>query len=436
MNRLAALVLGSVLAPLAIAGCGSGEQRRTSSESDGAFSPVVADAADLWDRQTTENAELLRSIADEFNERHDGLPVKIVQSGNYGDIYRKTVAAIEAGSLPAMAAAYGNMTVEYADSGAVAALDPYVEQDESGLTDKDLDDFFPALLEQNRYNAFDEAMLSFPYTTSVLVMYANQRVLEEANVDGPPATWAEFLEQARTIKRQTGKPALCFDVDPSTINGMIFSRGGTVLRDGHPAYDDPAVYDTFEFLATLFDEELAYQNPPRSYDDQTAFGADEIAFAFRPSSSLPYFRLVMEGNDGWTVTSIPQSDPANPVTVVYGANITVFQTTAEHKRSAWAFLKYFTSPDVTVRWALGTGYLPCRRSAVDDPRLQAHWEEWPGNRVPFDQLEFARPEPNVPRWQEVRGLVTNAMVETITDRKTPDAALADLQAAVEDLYAP
>jgi len=404
------------------------------SDADGGYAPISMDSADLWDRQTTENAELLRAIADEFNAQHDGLPVKIVQSGNYGDIYRKTTAAIQAGALPAMAAAYGNMTVEYAEAGAVTHLDTYAADPETGLAETDWADFFPGVLEQNRYSRYGGALLSFPYTTSVLVMYVNRRVLQEAGIDSAPETWDAFLHQARTIKHRTGKFALCFDVDPSTIHGMIYSRGGDVLHDGRPSYSTDAARNTLALLAILFEEELAYQNPPRAYDDQTAFGNDEIAFAFRPSSSLPYFRLVMEGNDGWDVLPIPQATPDAPATVLYGANFTVFDTTPEHEQAAWAFLKFFTSPEITARWALGTGYLPCRRSATGDPALQAHWDAWRGNRVPFDQLEFARPEPNVPHWQEVRGLVTTAVVETITARKSVEQALADLQAAIDPLY--
>lgn len=428
-----AMRLAAIAPILALAACAPPSHDEEAA--NGAFRPINADAAGLWDRQTTETADVLGEIVSDFNAQYDGMSVKIVQSGNYADIYRKTTAAIKAGALPAMAVAYPSMTVEYADAGAVVDLRSFINDPKAGLSRADRDDFFPAVLNENQYDAFGGAMLSFPYTKSVLVMYVNTRVLGKAGIDHPPATWDEFLDQCRRVKRETGRFGLCFDLDVSTVNGMIFSRGGQILVNGVPRYDTPEALAVFDFLGTLFSEKLAYQNPPRSFNDQTAFGNDEIAFAFRPSSSLPYFRLVMEGNEGWLVARIPQTDPDHPATVLYGANISVFKTTPRQQQAAWAFLKYFTSPDVNVRWALKTGYLPYRKSAVDDPRLQTFWGEWPYNRTAFDCLAFARTEPNIEGWQNVRALLTDAITGVITGVKSPRQAQTDLQKQIDAAYA-
>ena len=393
------------------------------------------DVADFWDRQTTENAQLLREIVAEFNAGHPGLPVKVVQSGNYGDIYTKTVAAIKARTLPSMVVAYGNMTVEYAKQGAVADLGRFVSDPDVGLSAEDLDDFFPAVLEQNRYPELDGRTLSFPYTISVLVMYCNTDLMALAGLSEPPVTWDEFLYQCREVKKRTGKYALCFDVDPSAINGMIFSRGGDIIEKGKLRYDSPESIAVLTLLETLFREKLAYQNPPRTFNDQTAFGNDEIAFSFRPSSSRPYYELVKEGLEGWRVAPIPQIDPDHPATVLYGANISIFNTTPDHMDAAWAFIKYFTSPETNVRWALKTGYLPYRMSAVEDARLQAYWDEWPYNRVAFDCLPYARPEPNLEGWQEVRRFIENATTSVITGLSTAREAATTLQSEIHRLEA-
>ncbi len=401
----------------------------------GQFRPISPREADLWDRQTTENAAILREITDEFNAQSAGLPVKIVQSGNYGDIYQKTTAAIKARAVPAMAVAYGNMTVEYAREGAVAALDAYIGDPELGLSAAELADFFPAVLEQNRYPEYDGAMLSFPYTKTVLVMYFNTGVLGAAGISAPPATWDEFLAQCRAVRQKTGKHGISLDVDASTLNAMIMSFGGDIVKDGRPFYGSDAARRAFELIATLFHEELAFMNPPRTFGDQTAFGNDEIAFSFRPGSSLPYYRLVKNGNDGWGVARLPQADPARPATVLYGANISVFRASPEHERAAWAFLKYFNSPEVNARWAVATGYLPSRKSATEERVLQDFWAEWEYNRVAFDCLEFARSEPNLAGWQTVRSLLEKAATEVVTGMNGPGQALASLQAEIDAQYA-
>lgn len=423
----------TVLVALLIVGCGGHSSDETQAPGAHRFRPIDPSVTDLWDRQTTENAKLLREIAAEFNAAHEGPPVKVIQSGDYADIYTKTVAAIKARTLPAMAVAYGNMTLKYANLGAVADIGEFLMDPEIGLSQEEREDFFPAVLEQNRYSDLDGRMFSFPYTKAVLVMYCNTDVLAAAGISSPPKSWDEFLDQCRAVKTKTGKFALCFDVDPSTVNGMIFSMGGEIVEEGRLRYDTAEAVATFKLLETLFNEKLAYQNPPRTFNDQTAFGRDETAFSFRPSSSRPYYELVKEGLEGWLIAPIPQSDPSRPSTVLYGANISIFNTTPEQMRAAWTFIKYFTSPKINVRWALKTGYLPYRKSAVDDPDLQAFWDEWPYNRTAFDCLPYARPEPNIEEWQEVRRLIENATTSVITGLKTADEAAATLQQQVDSL---
>lgn len=427
---VAALITVSLLT-----GCSPKPAGTTGKGASASFAPIAPEAADLWDRQTTENADVLASIVKDFNLQHPGLPVKIVQSGNYGDIYRKTTAAIKARTLPSMAVAYGNMTVEYAREGAVTDLGEFIRDSKRGIPEADLADFFPAVLEQNRYPQYGGATLSWPYTKAVLVMYFNTRVMSAAGLTAPPATWDEFLAQARAIKGKTSKLAICLDIDASTLDAMIFSRGGEIVKDGRVSFTSPQTLAAFEFVQTLFKEGLAYQNTPRTFSDQTAFGANDVAFAFRPSSSLPYFKQVMNGNEGWGVARVPQADPAKPATVLYGANVSVFKTTAAHQEAAWAFLKYFTSPKVNAAWAVKTGYLPCRKSAVEDPSLKVFWGEWMYNRVAFDCLSFARSEPNVAGWQTMRSLLENAATEVATGLKTPQAAMDALQAAIDAEYA-
>ena len=79
-----------------------------------------------------------------------------------------------------------------------------------------------------------------------------------------------------------------------------------------------------------------------------------------------------------------------------------------------------------MKWALATGYLPVRKSAVQAPEMQAYFDRWEYNRIPYDSLEFARSEPAVAGWQGVRGLVENAVTAVITGMQSPATAAAEL----------
>ena len=264
--------------------CAGRQSNETESESR-RFKPIDTGVATVWDRQTTETADLLGELVNEFNAANDGLDIKLVHNGNYGDIYRKVTSGIQAGVLPAMSVAYETMTSEYVRKGAVAELDPYLQHPEWGYTEEELDDFFPALLETNRYAEFGGKTYSFPFTKSVLLMYTNRRVLREVGIDAPPATWVEFLDQCRRIKSARGNAPLSLDVSASTFVAMVYSRGGEVMNGREPRFDSPEARETLAFLETLVKEGLVYQNQPNTFEDQTSFGQDRLAFNFRPSST-------------------------------------------------------------------------------------------------------------------------------------------------------
>jgi multiple sugar transport system substrate-binding protein len=424
---LAALPIGCGPTPANQAGP-SGTETGDGAAPARSYQPIEPKAIVLWDRQTTETADLLRQLTTEFNAERPGLQVTAQYSGGYTEIFQKVMASIQAGKLPAMAVAYQSMTSEYIEAGAVVALDTFVDDPDVGLTPEDRDDFFPSVLETNRFAEYGGKMYSFPFCKSVLMMYFNKRLLAEAGIENPPATWDAFLQQCRQIKAKTGKHAYAVNVDASTIDGMIFSMGGDVVSGRESLFDSPEAIRVFELIETLARENLAYQITPRTEDDKIAFAANKVAFFFRSSSHRTSTAEVMQGNlDDWGMAMIPQADPANPRTVLYGPNICVFKTVPEQERAAWEFVKFFTSPESTVRWALESGYVPTRKSAADDPKIQAFWAEWEYNRTAYDCLPHARSEPMIAGWQRIRSLIENAETAVLTGLKTGAEAARDLK---------
>ena len=434
MLRIATILSTGSLA-LLLVGCGGAPGGAPGARPQ--FKPINASAAVFWDRQTTETAELLRHLAAEYNaNRPEGLlPIKVEYIGGYSDIFRKVSASIQARALPSMAVGYQSMTTEYIQAGAVILVDDLVHDPEVGLSQEELDDFFPVVIETNRYVDYGNRMYSFPFCKSVLMMYFNKKVLGAAGIEAPPATWDEFLAQCRQVKAKTGKHAYAVKADCSTIDGWIYSMGGEVIDGKKSLFDSPESVRAFELLETLAKEELAYQISPGTFDDTAALAQDEVAFVFRSSSGRTGTKGVMDDQSKWGMTRIPQANPDNPRTVLYGPNICIFKTTPEQQQAAWAFIKFFTSAETNVKWALGSGYVPIHRSAVDHPAMQEFWAEWEYNRAAFDCLGFARSEPTVVGWQEVRRLVEKAVTEVLSGIKSGRQAALDLKRGADMVLA-
>jgi maltose-binding protein MalE len=57
--------------------------------------------------------------------------------------------------------------------------------------------------------------------------------------------------------------------------------------------------------------------------------------------------------------------------------------------------------------------------------MKAHWEKEPQAKQAFDLTAYARPEPGIPAWQDIRTLLQNALTAVVTGKSTAKAALDD-----------
>ncbi len=385
------------------------------------FVPINDSQVVFWDRQTAESAEFIRRKADEFNRLYPGLPIKVERAGNYTEIFRKVSASIQAHKLPALAVSYESMTSEYIPTGAVVSIDEYLNDPEIGLTQDELQDFFPAVIEANRYPAFDNKLYSFPLAKSVLVLYYNIDVLREAGISSPPETWDNFYKDLQVVKTKLGKKGYAISIDCSTIDAMIYSFGGEIIKGKETLFDSPETIQVFSLLQQLIKEDLAYMITPGTFDDQVALAKGEIAYMIRSSSLRIGLELLEKENPfHWSIAPLPHAEHTIPVTVLFGPNITIFKTTTEQQRRAWSFVRFMTSRENTVHWAIETGYVPIRKSSAEDPTLQKYWQGKPFAKVPFECLKFAKPEPNPSGWQQIRDMVESAELEVLTLMDTPE----------------
>ena len=282
-------------------------------------------------------------------------------------------------------------------------------------------------------------MLSFPFTKSLLILYANDDMLAEAGFSEPPKTWDEFAEQCRAMKK-IGKRGFPITVDASTLDGMFMSRGADLLADDlrTTGFDQPGVVRTLRFLRELSESGALYQLDGANDQDMTEFAQGNAPFFMRSSTRRPILQQSIGDAFAWSMNRLPSGDGAEPMTVLYGGNICVFKTGEERVRAAWDFIKYFTSPEVTARWAVGSGYLPVRRSASELRIMNDFLEAHPVNRQYIDLAPLGRGEPAPQGWQDVRGAIVETVNDAITGRGgvSAEQLAARLKAKADQLLIP
>jgi multiple sugar transport system substrate-binding protein len=380
----------------------------------------------FWHAMSGEKAIALRAIIDDYNAANPPITIREEFVGDYDTLYRKTMSALMAKRPPDIAMAYESMVTEYMKYNAVADLTAYLNAE----TPESVDDLYPMFLESNRFSAFNNQLLSMPFTKSILMFYYNADMLDEIGLKTPPATWSEFIDACKKIKAKRNITPLAFARDASTFDGLVYSFGGEVFdtKTGKPLFDQPATLQALTLIHDLFTQNLAKETAYGTYDDRNEFVNQQAAFFIRSSTSRPYTIDLANGNFKWNMTVLPHGDAiSSPRTVLFGPNLCVFKSDSAREQAAWNFIQYFTSSPVTARWATQTGYLPVRKSALNEPALKEFLTKHPANRQTIDAIPFASSEPTVRGWQEVRSLLEKAMSEVISNRQSPQQAAQTLQ---------
>jgi multiple sugar transport system substrate-binding protein/sn-glycerol 3-phosphate transport system substrate-binding protein len=388
----------------------------------------------FWHVSTKIHEEVLTELIDEFNQNNEwGITVVPEYGGYYGDIRKKTLAAITAGTPPDMAVAYQNMVSEYADADVVQPLDDYIASEKYGLSEADVNDYYQAFLEGDRYPKFDGKILSFPPNRSMEVMYYNKDWLAELGYEGPPQTWDEFAEMCEAATDPAAETSgYAISPSASTFAGWVWTRGGEILNeDATEVLFEEEGQEALAFLQNLVEQGYAYQIAER-YGDQTDFANEKALFTFGSTAGLPYYDAAIEGRFDWSISPMPHSTE-EPIVDMYGPSITVFQTTPEKQLASWLFLKWFTAPEQTARWAITTGYFPVRKSAAQSDRMLEHFSENPLYAKAFSFLKYAKTEPTLAGWQTVRDVLEESIVAVVTGEQTPEEAVSESVGIAEEV---
>ncbi len=373
---------------------------------------------------------LLGEMIRDFETENPDIQVEMVPKSGYVGIDGAIQAALPEGDLPDLSVAFPSMIAVYAESGVVVPLDPYLYDPEVGLTGEELAAIPAGLLDAGRLPGFGRQLLAFPFAQNAVGMWVNDSLLRQAGWDRVPATWDEFEQACYDVVIQTSVGCYPFVESVSTFNAWLYSRGGRQLDESgrHAAFNTAAGVESLALLRRLIDAGLAWR-PQEPYGDYVAFANGQAAFTFSSTGNSRFYvdayqAAVQNGmpDFAWHQALIPQADPQNPATALYGASFFIFRSNAERQRAAWRLIRWFTDTPQTARWAADLEAVPVRLSALEVmtdtlaayPFVQTQVEEI---------LPYARPEPAVPAELEVRDILYTAILSVTQGFADPQTAL-------------
>lgn len=378
----------------------------------------------FWHAMGGPLGEVLGEMIDDFNESHPHIRVRHENLASYANLEQKLLASLIARNNPDIAQMYEAVTLKMAEAGRLVQLDSFIDED----PEVDRDDIVPVMLENV---TFQGKIWSFPFNKSLPVLYYNRDLFREAGLDPdqPPQTWDEFIEYAKILTvREEGsdRPSQWGTAFPAENAWLYFC---TVLQNGGQLYDpetntigldSPEAVEALQmFVDLIHKHKVAYTTT--GFNHQNDFLAGQVAMITSSVVSKVYMQDRFSFD--WGMVPIPQG--RNRASILSGTNVSIFNSNPEREKAAWEFIKWFSSPENSARWSLGTTYMPVRQSAIDGPVMQEAFEEDPRNLAAILQLPYAQFEPRISTWYGCRQLTGSALEEAMHGRRSPEEILKE-----------
>ncbi len=405
MKKMLAVLLAATMAA-SVTGCGSTEKpaettaaavekteaaKAEATETTEAAQEVKEDVEiNFWHAMSGANEEAMLKITDDFMAEYPHIKVNLMNQGSYLDLFDKLMASAKAKQLPNMSQVYSNRLSWYVDKDLTLDLTPYMNDAEIGLTEEDRADFPQMFMDDCIWG---EGQYAMPFNKSMMVLYYNVDMFEEANLE-VPTTWDEWANAAEALTKDTdgdGTPDIygcVFANNLSTdIAPWLKQCGGSSMNEetNELYFDTPETKEAIEFLNGMFQNNTA-RFAGEDKNANTPLQQGRAAMCVASTSALPYIESgTMEG-----ITINAAALPGNKTDdqLFYGTNVATFNVGDDaQKEACWLYLKFLTSTENTAYFASQTGYIPVRKSAQEDPVFAEVLKEKPMKQLCFEWMD-------------------------------------------------
>lgn len=427
----------TLMSAFVLAACGAAEggtsEPGASSAAGGSSEAAAEDTSGetveitFWHAMNGPHQETITELTEAFNESQDAYKVTEQNQGDYNTLNQKVMASGVSGDLPTLAQLTPGNVPDLTSNNLLVALDDLVVS-EAGFTQEELDDIYPGFLSSSMYNG---ELYAMPFSKSTRIMYYNQDLLDEYGVP-VPTTWEEVAALGEQMVA-AGDEAVAmgfensYEMEYETIarqNGAEFINGENLTTDIGGAESVEAL----TFLMDLIDNGHARTAGEDGYFSGP-FARGESALYIGSSAGTAHVAAPAEENGtNWGTAELPTYNDTK-LTLFAGNDLGIFASaTEEEQEAAIAFIAFLLEPENTATWAMRTGYVPIRRSALDVPEYKTFLEENPIAEAANKELEYGMSSPSFVGSGEYR----NNLLETLDNVLVNDA---DIQESLKSLEA-
>ncbi|SNB67135.1 carbohydrate ABC transporter substrate-binding protein, CUT1 family [Arboricoccus pini] len=370
-------------------------------------------------------APIFEGMAKDFEHAHPDVKIR-VEDVSWDNLQQRLTTDIAGGTPPDLAIVGTRWLLDYASQDVAEPLDSYMTQE---FKDRFIGDFLkPSVINGKTYG--------LPVAASVRSMFYNKDLLAKAGVNGPPATWDDFLAAAKSVKAKSGG-AYAFGLQGKELETDVYwyyalwTMGGNLIENGKSGIASPAGIKAATLYKELIDEGLTQPEPTGAnrQDVESLFKQGRAAMIF----TGPYMRgqIAKEAPTlNYGIAPIPKGTTA----ATYGVtdSIVLFKDSS-HKDVAWKFLEEQAfSPKWRTEFTLKEGFLPITKAEAADPTFAND----PGLKALTALLPSARFAPLIPNWEEMADATMAALQQIYLGDAKPEDALKSAADKIDGLIKP
>ena len=446
---LAAMVVASGLTVAAAPGAGAANS--TSCPLNALKSAKKPVEIVFWHSMNRSLGETLQKLTDDFNASQSDVKVSLVNQIDYAQTFQKYKSGLSTGDLPDVVQLQETEQQQMIDTQTLLPAGVCAKADKYSFSD-----FLPRVVS---YFTVEGKQYAMPFNTSGPVLYYNKKAFTAAGLDAekPPSTLDEVRSAAEKLKANGVEAPLGLKTEPGyfehwrALVGKTYvnNSNGRKARATKTVYTDATGQQIFTWLSGMVKDGLATTNPDLgtgSFDNLLGIQSGSHAMAFETSAALGTISAVLNGGAApdveLGVAPFPSPGKVTGGVLVSGGALYMVNKSAPAKQAAaWKFLKFLDDPANMTTWAIGTGYLPIRKSSASSTEMQDYWTQNPQYKVAYDQLldgptNVATSGSVIGNYTGARDALRDAENTMFLDGKSPKDALNDAAknatAAIQD----
>ncbi len=376
-----------------------------------------------WYAISGNSAEKFLEQVAAFNKSQTAFEVVPSFSGSYADTATKISAALMSKTEPEVALmAAGPLYTGAREDYTMTKL----------MEDKDfnVNDFFKGTLE---YSMYQGKICAIPYGISTPVLYYNKNITDAAGLDlvkNPPVKWDDLFAMAKTAKEKgnkaNSKDFWGFDTSDAAwlFKTMLNQNENTVVavdskNKTAPVFQEASGVEVGNWWKKTVDEGL--MAPMQHTNAEKKFLSGNLAFISATSTRISTWSTA----DGIKLGAVEMPYFKKKSVALGGNMLVMFPKTARINDYSWEFLKYLSTAENQAFFALQTGYLPVRQSALELPVTKVAMSSNPLYKIAFNQMNYSWAYWNFNEMGTMDGILRTAIDEIESGKKKPDVALKD-----------